>query len=157
LVKMGYEDEWGIEELLHDAHKELLVALKHPGHTLFRHVSPAGQMQRLDFVLIEYYCQESTKDLDQASMVAIRMLIEDDYVIGEAALSSLKALIDSIQDASSEELGGEDFSDVQSELFQCRRHVSDVIALQFSRDKSTEFSRASYHACNSGDFCMEMF
>jgi len=157
LVKMGYEDEWGIEELLHDAHKELLVALKHPGHTLFRHVSPAGQMQRLDFVLIEYYCQESTKDLDQASMVAIRMLIEDDYVIGEAALSSLKALIDSIQDASSEELEGEDPSDVRSKLFQCRQSISEVVSHQFSKDKRDEFARASFRMCNSGDVAMEFY
>mmetsp|Transcript_4172 Transcript_4172/g.9427 ORF Transcript_4172/g.9427 Transcript_4172/m.9427 type:complete len:155 (+) Transcript_4172:2-466(+) len=154
---MGYEDEWGMEELLHDAHKELVAALGKPGHTLFCHLSPAGQMQRLDLALVEYYTQEATKDLEQAAKVAIRMLVEDDYVLGEAAQVSLKVLIDWIQDTQSEKLGGRDSSDVRSDLFQYRQRVSDVIALQFSRDKRSEFARASYRACNSGDFCMEMF
>jgi len=157
LVKMGYEDEWGMEDLLRDARKELAVAIKNPDHALFRDMNPAGQMQRLDFALMEYYSLDETRDRVLAGKIAIRMLLEDEYVIGEAAVVSLKALIESLQDMNAEELGGEDPSDVRSKLFQFRQSMSEVISLRQKRHKRDEFARMSYRSSNSGDFSMEFY
>ena len=101
LLHMGYEDEWGIEELFVDARKTLSKSLGDPKgrrHGLFRNVEPAGQMQRLDMSLMEYYCMEPYADSKEASRIAIRMLIEDDYVMGEAAVLAIQTLLDGLDD-----------------------------------------------------------
>ena len=153
LLKLGYEDEWGLDELFADARKVLVQALDDSTHALFRDMAPAGQMQRFDSALIEYYSHNG--DTMEAARVAIRMLIEDEYVIGETALIALKALTDSVKNMSSEDLNGEDPSDVQSKLYSYRSMVSEAVSLQFS--KKDEIRRASYNSCNAGDVLMECF
>uniref|UniRef100_A0A7S1DCC6 Uncharacterized protein n=1 Tax=Cyclophora tenuis TaxID=216820 RepID=A0A7S1DCC6_CYCTE len=162
LIKLGCceEDEWGLEELFEDARVALMGALDEPKHALFVQMEPAGQMQRLDFALIDYLLTTSplaptSSQEEEAARIAIRMLVEDEYVIGEAGSVALKALIDRVKGMSADELGGEDPSDVQAKLFQYRHKVTEAISLQFS--KSEELRRASYYACNAGDFTMEFF
>lgn len=137
LMKMGYDDEWGIDELLDEAQSTLLSAFRIRNNNrhamesdLFRDLEPAGQMQRLEGVWIEYYGlmsrrrggddplseaeRSSTKTSSdhggalcdtvaayKAASFGIRMLVEDDYVIGDAALLALRALGDVLSSSSS--------------------------------------------------------
>ena len=103
----------------------LVSALSSPEHTLFRDVEPAGQMQRLDSAMVEYYLLLASKEEDdkprlesvrKAVAIGVRMLFEDDYVIGEVALLALKALIGKTMACSSGDLGDEDPSDVRTTL-----------------------------------------
>lgn len=153
LVKLGFEDEWGLTELFVDAKKALTLALDEPAHPLFRHMEPAGQMQRLDLALMEYYLLPNSTQKDRAAKIAIRMLVEDDYLIGEAATVAIKAVIDGGLD----DLGdyGEDRSDIQSKLYSYRHSVTEAMSLHNS--KRDALKSASYHSCNSGDFLMEFF
>ena len=211
LSKMGYEDEWGIDELLEGARQALVTALQshdanddnddhhqHHHHALFRDLEPAAQMQRLDSVLIEYYLllasreEEDDKDdeygypppkqcVEKAAEVAVRMLFEDDYVIADAALLAIKALMewthlmssnssnhddktDNDNDdktdkkhdkEESEVLGGEDPTTVMASLLHYQRMISDTVALSYSTMDT--ISRESSAAANIGDFAMEAF
>ena len=105
VIKMGYEDDWGIEELFGEARKELRAASGDPNHSLFRDIGLSGQTQRLDYALIDYQLfVGSTNEKDNkikanaakttAAKVAIRMLMEDEYLIADAARLALKALIE---------------------------------------------------------------
>ena len=156
LVSLGYEDEWGLDELFDDARRELVNAMKDPSsNVLFRHVEPAGQMQRLDSALIQYYRVGEEKDVHKAAEVAIRMMYEDDYVLGEAASIAIKALIDFCDNATAEELNGEDPSDAKATLFQYKRHVSET--LQLSHQGSGLMGVECFRQSHVGDFSMEDF
>ena len=162
LMKAGYEDEWGIEELFDGARAALEAALQCPNHTLFRDLEPAGQMQRLDSALIEYYLLGASREsanrkeyTRKAAVVASRMMFEDDYVIGDASLLALKALLDQTHLATVEELGGDDPSDVRSSLFQYRQRITEAISLSY--EGKDLISHESFAAANIGDFSMEAF
>ena len=168
LMRMGYsgDDVWGLEDLFGEARDELAAALRRPGHALFRDLEPAGQMQRLDYALIDYYrllAERAGQDEaevqhanEMAARIAIRMLIEDDYLIGDAAMCALKAVIDSIgPDTTADDLDGEDPSDVKSELFRYRHRVGEALSLQHS--KTDLMSRETFLLSNMGDVSMECF
>ena len=166
LMKLGFEDEWGIEDLFKDARKELFAAQVQPGHTLFRDMEPAGQMQRLDFAVIEYYrlLAESAEDetekqdaKEKAARIAIRMLVEDDFLIGEAAVLALKALIDYMNrdGLTAAELGGDDPSDLKTELFRYRHRIGEALSLQYA--KNNMIARETFLLSNMGDVSMECF
>ena len=56
LLRDGHKDEWDINELFVGAQRALQSALANPqDHVLFQDLEPAGQMQRLEGVLIEYH------------------------------------------------------------------------------------------------------
>lgn len=131
VVDMGYDDDWGIEELLEETRGVLNAALKDPDNTtMFRELEPAGQMQRLDGLMIRYYNHINEKE--KAAMVAIRMLKEDEYVIGKKATLAIKALIDVLPTVESEFADDANLSDLSSTLFQYRRMVADVVAQQMN-------------------------
>lgn len=173
LMRMGYEDVWGIEELFEDAKTVLSTALQCPDHTLFRDLEAAGQMQRLDSALIEYYLllaskakngggdevvekrAEEQEYVKKAAAIATRMLFDDDYVIGEAGLLALKALLDWTSMCSAEDFAGDDPSDVRSSLFHYRHQVCETLAL--SQSWADMLSRESFAAARMGDFSMESF
>jgi hypothetical protein len=159
LVAMGYEDEWDIDELFEDARKELVGALRQPGHVLFRDVEPAGQMQRLDAALIEHCLNQSQNE--KAALIAIRMLIEDDYVIAEAAIWAVKALNDYVPTLEAADLAGEDPSDIQSSLFQYRQRVTEMLPMvsqiNLGRSGKDIMMRESAKQSTYGDVSMEMF
>lgn len=155
LAKLGYDDEWGMETLFQAAHRELERALHVPGHALFRNMQPAGQMQRLDRTLVEFYSLEKYQDHRKAAKIAIRMLVEDDYLIAEPGMRALRAVIESLKDATAEELGGEDPSDVRSRLFFYHHMIGENLSPHLS--KQEELQRENYRSCNRGDFLMEFF
>jgi hypothetical protein len=94
LLQLGYEDIWDIDEIFSEAMEEINRAIPNPDDCLFKTLSPAGQMQRLDAALITYFGMEKTKNTLLAAQIAIRMLQDDEYVIRDAALRAVNALIE---------------------------------------------------------------
>mmetsp|Transcript_25294 Transcript_25294/g.50638 ORF Transcript_25294/g.50638 Transcript_25294/m.50638 type:complete len:1747 (-) Transcript_25294:50-5290(-) len=93
LVKLGYSpDELFIEDLVEELLTSFTRALKNPGDELFREVNPAGRMQLLDCELIKY-CRRVKKDNVLAAKVAIRCLIEDEYVLLSTMEKALKTIL----------------------------------------------------------------
>lgn len=197
LMKLGCDIEpWDMDELLANARSELVSALGTTSHPLFDELDPAGQMQRLDSVLIDYHMfkaqqakaadmvkttgnshvgEEENQSLDQhshhvrrASEIAVRMMIEDDYVIGEAAMLALQALI-SLTRVSDEDDHGDDHPSkddsrqtsrntnetVRSKLIQYRQRIGETLAVTSSSTQS-DFEEC-LRDCNAGDFSMEVF
>jgi len=92
LMKASLPDKWGIEDLLTNAVEIIINARRDSGESvLFVDVAMAGRMQQLDILLIEYF--SSIKgDTREAARIGVRMLMEDDYVLPDAALKALEAL-----------------------------------------------------------------
>ena len=129
LAVLGYDDTWGIEELLDEARAFLNNALKEPSKTaLFRELEPAGQMQRLDGLTIRYYTHVGKKE--EAALVAIRMLQEDEYVVGKKALLAVKAVIDYLPEMDLSDIS-QNASDLSSSLFQYRRIISEELSPKY--------------------------
>ena len=147
LVRMGYEDEWDLDELFQEAQTELCVALRQPGHTLFRDMEPAGQMQRLEYSWVEYH--RLLSDKRQAAKMAIRMLVEDDFIIGEAAMLAIRAILDNLDETKTET------AQLKAELFRYRHRVGEAIALQQSQNDT--LAREAFLLSNTGDVSMEGF
>jgi len=92
LMKMSLPDKWGIEDMFDSAVELVVAARKDPEeNVLFNDVAFAGRMQELDALIIDYFsCIK--KDTKQAARIGIRMLIEDEYVLPDAALGAITAL-----------------------------------------------------------------
>jgi len=163
LMKMGYEDIWGIEDLFDDASAELEKALGSPNHDLFRELDAPGQMQRLDAALVDYHLLMSENEAEDkkdshirvAGQVAVRMMIEDEYLIGECGLMAVKALVATTMICGKEHYGGEDPSDIRSSLFNYRHVITETLSLSYS--SSDLVAREYLNACTIGDFAMESF
>jgi len=156
LMKMGYVDEWGLEELFKEARVELVLALRDENHVLFRDLKPAGQMQRLDLARMEYY--RLTRQHKKAGEVGIRMLMEDEYVIAEAASLAIKCVIDVMKqcDMESKDLGGMDPSDLKSILFRYRNKIGNDLSNTRQIGKNL-VRRTSFFESQSGHFAMECY
>lgn len=153
LMRIGYPDEWGMEDLLMEARKELMSALQQQArHPMFRDIEPVGQMQRLEHAFIEYY--RLTDQTDKAVEFAIRMLFEDEYLIQDAALSALKALTDGLCNMGGS-LKGDDVSDIRSMLFQYRQMVAEQLNLSCVRGDFVR--RQTFLQSHKGDFKMEFY
>ena len=85
-------DELDTEDVIDELFKELQQALKHENTNLFNDVTPAGRMQQLDAELMRY--AKIKKDSKQAAIIAIRMLVEDEYIWDVAMKRALTVLID---------------------------------------------------------------
>jgi len=93
LIKLGYSPvELDIEEQIKGCFRDLKNAMKNPGHELFENVSQAGRMQTLDMTLMKYLALAKSNPKD-AARVAIRMLVEDEYVFQDAMQEAIKALL----------------------------------------------------------------
>jgi len=92
LLEISFKDEWELEELIGSAFRELKAALRNVDSDLFAAVSPAGRMQQLDTELIMYAQLCGRKE--EAARVAIRMLLEDEFVLYDAQCLAVKALVD---------------------------------------------------------------
>jgi hypothetical protein len=100
LVEMGFSpDELYIEDQVIDVHNELKTALKNPSHELFKEIGIAGRMQKFDTELIKYL-REAKKDNISAAKVAIRMLVEDEYLFHDAEVEATKMLIIFLKESS---------------------------------------------------------
>ena len=181
LMKTGVEDPWGIEDLFDEARKELVSALQTPNHPLFVDLDPAGQMQRLDCVLIDYHMlmarnndpgSERDRHIRKGAEIGIRMMVEDDYVLGEASILALRALVEytnlPVESTNNDNnnngkniantndpYGGMDPSDVRSTLFQYRQKVAEFLSMSYTTKSLLD--REAFNASNIGDFNLEVF
>ncbi|CAB9499287.1 expressed unknown protein [Seminavis robusta] len=90
LLEMGYPDDWDVEEMLVDAFKILKSEIALEENCLFTDLSPAGRMQQIELELMRYYSVK--KDIATAAKVAIRMMVEDEFVIPEAQRKAVDVL-----------------------------------------------------------------
>ena len=237
LMRMGYEDPWGIDELFDEAHSQLILALDQEERrtvdhldnddddndhsnrndrgnqpaapsssiTLFDDLDPAGQMQRLDYLLIQYHIHLATqaatsdhkrrlsndcgmnnnnnnnkrssnnknvatttggdddndqetvknKHIQKAASIAIRMLIEDDFVIADAALLALKAVTDFCVKLGRDRSGPP--PEVLSSLIRYQQSLRDAIAASQAHLDDHIVHREWYRAANRSDCSLEVF
>ena len=93
LVKLSYAPEdLFVEDIVDELLTSLRRALQNPGDELFRDMNPAGRMQILDSELIKY-SRRVKKDIELAAKVAIRCLVEDEYVISDTMTKAIKTLL----------------------------------------------------------------
>jgi len=94
LVELGYgSDELFLDDQITSVYDDLKTALKtRSTNPLFKDVSVAGRMQKLDVELIRYFHLAKSDDIN-AARVAIRMLIEDEYIFPDAEEEAIKMLL----------------------------------------------------------------
>ena len=120
LSKLGYSaKDLEIDEHVKCLFRDLKNALKNPGHELFETVSPAGRMQKLDVELIKYLLQ-AKEDSTNAARVAIRMLVEDEYISCYSQQEAYRALLLFMDE---EEEAEEEDDDLKG--YPCRPHDKD--------------------------------
>jgi hypothetical protein len=157
LSYLGYDSMWDVEELLEDAHRELNAALLEPGHAMFRHVEPAGQMQRLDQVLILHHLRKDESEM--AALVAIRMLVEDDFILADAAQSALKGILFHFSNGFQNLIDPHDSDHVLSKLFEYRKKVAEAMNSETIKKRDVDSlirSETMKHIKESGSI-MELF
>ena len=81
--------------------------------------------------------------------MAIRMLVEDDFIIGEAAMLAIRAILDNLDETKTET------AQLKAELFRYRHRVGEAIALQQSQNDT--LAREAFLLSNTGDVSMEGF
>lgn len=93
LLEMGYPDDWDLEELLEELFKSFKKEWTSNRHSsdLFQELGPAGRMQQVETELMRYKVLKG--DTKTASQIAIRMLMEDEYILPEAQLRAVQILI----------------------------------------------------------------
>ena len=147
LAKIGYSvKELEIDEHIKDLFRDLKNALKNPGHELFETVSPAGRMQKLDAELIKYLIL-AQEDSTNAARVAIRMLVEDEYISCYSQQEAYKALLMFMEDDESE--GNpyrpqDEDDDIKMEIRTCET----ALEVDFTRRARSSF--ALYRMGSSG-------
>ena len=94
LVELGYgSDELFLDDQITSVYDDLKTALKtRSTNPLFKDVSVAGRMQKLDVELMRYFHLAKSDDIN-AARVAIRMLIEDEYIFPDAEEEAIKMLL----------------------------------------------------------------
>ena len=94
LVELGYgSDELFLDDQITSVYDDLKNALKtRSTNPLFKEVSVSGRMQKLDVELIRYFHLAKHDDIN-AARVAIRMLIEDEYIFPDAEEEAIKVLL----------------------------------------------------------------
>ena len=174
LVELGYSPEiFDIQERKDEVVNALKLALKKPDHELFETISPAGRMQQLDTELINYFSLVE-KDVVGAARVAVRMLVEDEYIYPESqslALQALSAYMSDLEDmgtdtkakldASITKCGVENRSSVSSSLRSFYEDNKDDLELfadgEHNLQDEPETAQESYRQSTRGDFSMETF
>mmetsp|Transcript_14759 Transcript_14759/g.36122 ORF Transcript_14759/g.36122 Transcript_14759/m.36122 type:complete len:457 (-) Transcript_14759:914-2284(-) len=92
LRSIGYTDDWGVESLIDDTMSILKVeAAREESSDLFTSVSLAGRLQEIEVQLMRRNMLEG--DLETAARIAVRMVIEDERIAGEAMLKALDVLL----------------------------------------------------------------
>lgn len=93
LITLGYsQSDLDIDEQIKGVFRDLKNAMKNPGHQLFEDISRAGRMQKLDDELMKYF-RVAKEDPTDAARVAIRMLVEDEYVFPESERVAIRTLL----------------------------------------------------------------
>mmetsp|Transcript_15275 Transcript_15275/g.33336 ORF Transcript_15275/g.33336 Transcript_15275/m.33336 type:complete len:357 (-) Transcript_15275:2-1072(-) len=129
LAQLGYSpDELFIEDQIRDIYQNLKNALVNRPHELFKGISAAGRMQKLDTKLIKYLSQVKN-DTTNAARVAIRMLIEDEYVFLDAEQEAIKMLLVYLKTTEDRNCPRDDYGDITNFL----KNFSNFV-LQRERD-----------------------
>jgi len=98
LVKLGYSpDDLFVDDIIKEILTDFRRALNNPGDEFFRDVTLAGRMQILDSELIKY-CRRVKKDDVLAAKVAIRCLIEDEFILLSASQKAVKTILVYVKD-----------------------------------------------------------
>ena len=155
MAKIGYSvEELDIEEHIKGLFRDLKNALKNPGHELFATISPAGRMQKLDAELIKYLLL-AKNDSTNAARVAIRTLVEDEYISCYSQQEAYKALLKFMEEGTTSSDGSNNDDDppyrpedkdgdIQMEL----RTYETVLEVDFNRRARSSF--ALYRMGSSG-------
>lgn len=102
LIKLGYSPEdLFVDDIIAEILADFRRALNNPGDEFFRDVSPTGRMQIIDSELIKY-CRRVLKDDVLAAKVAIRCLIEDEFILLSTFQKAVKTMLVYVRD------GGDD-------------------------------------------------
>jgi len=147
LAKLGYSvKELEIDEHITGLFHDLKNALKNPGHALFENISPAGRMQKVDAVLINYLII-AKNDSANAAKVAIRMLVEDEYISSYSQQEACKALLMFMEDEENE---GDPYrpKDEDDEIKMELRTYETSLEVAFNRKARSSF--ALYRMGSSG-------
>ena len=116
LVDQGYSpDELFLEDHINDVYQDLTKTMKHPSHDLFKVISVSGRMQKLDLELIRFLHQAKL-DTTNAARVAIRMLVEDEYVFPDAELGAVTMLLTYMKTADDQDKPEDNNEDILREL-----------------------------------------
>ena len=92
-MKLGYSpDDLFVDDIIAELLTDFRRALNNPGDGFFLDVSPAGRMQILDSELMKF-CRRVKKDDVLAAKVAIRCLIEDEYILLNTLQKAIKTLV----------------------------------------------------------------
>mmetsp|Transcript_18225 Transcript_18225/g.39386 ORF Transcript_18225/g.39386 Transcript_18225/m.39386 type:complete len:1769 (-) Transcript_18225:63-5369(-) len=93
LVELGYSpDVLFVEDHIANLYQDLKNAMKNPSHELFKEISVAGRMQKLDVELMKYFSLAKHDNVN-AARVAIRMLIEDEWIFPDAEQEAVLMLL----------------------------------------------------------------
>jgi hypothetical protein len=99
LLGLGYDDndnDWGVQELIQDTLGIIKDEYrKSQKSNLFTKMSPSGRLQELELQLMRYKLHHN--DLETAAKIAVRLLVEDEYVFVEAIRQAVKVLIQCIE------------------------------------------------------------
>jgi hypothetical protein len=98
LVKLGYSPDYlFVDDIIAELLTDFRRALGNPGDGFFLDVSPAGRMQILDSELMKY-CRRVKKDDVLAAKVAIRCLVEDEYILLNTIQKAIKTILVYVKD-----------------------------------------------------------
>ncbi|OEU06276.1 hypothetical protein FRACYDRAFT_266147 [Fragilariopsis cylindrus CCMP1102] len=99
LLGLGYDDndnDWGVQELIQDTLGIIKDEYrKSQKSNLFTKMSCSGRLQELEMQLMRYKLHHN--DLETAAKIAVRLLVEDEYVFVEAIRQAVKVLIQYIE------------------------------------------------------------
>ena len=137
LVKLGYSpDDLYVEDIITELLTDFRRALNNPGDGLFFvDVSPAGRMQILDSELMKY-CRRVKKDDVLAAKVAIRCLIEDEYILLNTLQKAVKTMIIYVQDGGDSIMINHDRNRILKSLIRYTKKLDEEFTLRASLRKS---------------------
>jgi hypothetical protein len=100
-----YQDEdvrelWDPKELIEEADQLLFAAWNEPNAPLFEEVTPVGRLQQLESAAMRLDLLLGTKM--NAARLAMRMFVEDEYLLESSFASAAKSLLELIRDDASE-------------------------------------------------------
>jgi len=147
LIHLGYSpEELFIEDQIKDMYQDLKNAMKNPSHDLFKEISVVGRMQKLDTVLMKYLSQAKNDNIN-AARVAIRMLIEDEYVFPDAEEEAMKILLAYMNTTEDENCPEDENGNIVKELESAIESLDDEFVRSVKR--SSEYSAGNKDAMRS--------
>jgi len=91
LVEMGFADAWDIDEKIADLYQLLTDESSKLNSELFREITYAGRLQELEAEMMRYALVK--KDIKLAAQLAIRPLLEDEYVFLPTEIQAVVSLM----------------------------------------------------------------